>query len=281
MQKITIAIPVYNGMPYLRDAIQSVVNQTYKEWVLCLINDGSTDGSLEVMCEFSRNDSRIIVVDDGFNKGLIARLNQSVAITETKYYARMDADDIMHVNRIEEQVNYLESHPDVDVLGSSIMTIDSNNNIVGSGFSYGKVERFVHPTVMGKTTWFKANPYRDWATRAEDFELWTRTNNHSVFFSLDKPLLFYREFGVPTVKKTLMTLKTILRISGKYKEYERTFFWFFKVSSVTLFKMFVYSVLGLIGKENVIVKLRRRTEVPAKDHLTQVDLQNSIKRTEI
>lgn len=103
---VTITIPIYNAMSYLKDSIQSVINQTYKDWILYLINDGSSDDSLAVMREFAEKDSRIKIIDDGLNRGLIERLNGSIAMCETKYYARMDADDIMYVTRIEEQVNF-------------------------------------------------------------------------------------------------------------------------------------------------------------------------------
>ena len=139
---VTIAIPVYNGESYLRDAIQSVVNQTFQDWELYLVNDGSTDGSLAIMQEYALRDIRIKVIDDGQNKGLVTRLNQSIEIAVGKYYARMDADDIMYITRIEEQVKFLESHPDVDVLGTSIMIIDNNNNIMGSGMCSGIVQLF-------------------------------------------------------------------------------------------------------------------------------------------
>lgn len=277
MPLVTIAIPVYNGMPYLRDTIQSVVNQTYKDWVLYLINDGSKDDSLKIMNEFAAKDSRIIIIDDGLNKGLIARLNQSTAMTTTKYYARMDADDIMYLTRIEEQVNFLESHPEIDVVGASIMTIDSSNNIISSGLCYGKVERFIHPTVMGKSEWFKENPYCNWAIRAEDFELWTRTNRQSNFWALNKPLLFYREFGLPTLKKTLMSLNTVLKISFRYRQYNQSFRWFLSLSSKTICKMIIYTILGVMGQSNMIVKLRKRVEIPVKDRLTASDLAECIK----
>ena len=184
MVMVTIAIPIYNAERYLRDAIQSVINQTYRDWTLYLINDGSSDNSLAIMHEYANRDCRIRIVNDGENKGLVARLNQSIALAETKYYARMDADDIMYVTRIEEQVRFLEEHPDVDVLGTSIMTIDDENKIVGSGFCEGQVNGFIHPTVMGHTTWFKSNPYSMWAVRAEDTELWMRTAAESKFWAL-------------------------------------------------------------------------------------------------
>lgn len=273
---VTIAIPVFNGMPYLRDTIASVINQTYKDWTLYLINDGSTDGSLEVMEEFASKDSRIHIINDGTNKGLIARLNESIAMTETKYYARMDADDIMYRTRIEEQVHYLEEHPDVDVVGASIMTIDNKNNIIGSGYNEGTVKGFIHPTVMGKTLWFKENPYSDWALRAEDFELWTRTVGKSVFRAIGKPLLFYREFGIPTFKKYYFSQVTLLTIFRRYKSYDRSFSWFFVNTIKTYLKICTYYIFDKIGKLDVLIAKRGRTPVPVDLRLSKADLEESI-----
>ncbi len=275
---VTIAIPVYNAGKYLRDAIQSVLNQTFQNWILFLVNDGSTDDSLKVIQDFVERDNRIKVFNDEENKGLIYRLNQSVKLTKTKYYARMDADDIMFITRIEEQVCFLESNPQVDVLGTSIMTIDANNNIVGSGLSCGEVNSFVHPTVMGRTTWFKANPYSDWAIRAEDYELWLRTSHKSVFRALGKPLLFYREFGVPSLKKWLLTQKTLLMIYSRYRHYGRSFSWFFYNSMTTLLKIFVYVFFYSIRKSDFITMKRRRVPLSSEMRLTDKDLQRSIKQ---
>ena len=276
---VTISIPIYNAENYLRDTIQSVINQTYKDWILYLMNDGSTDGSLFIMEEFALKDSRIRIIDDGKNMGLIARLNQSIQMTDTKYYARMDADDIMYITRIEEQVKYLESHPDIDVLGSSIMTIDKDNNIVGSGMSTGKVNGFVHPTVMGKTSWFKANPYCDWAVRAEDFELWSRTFTMSNFWALDKPLLFYREFGVPTTKKYIQSQTTLLKIYSHYNSYNKPFCWFMKNSLITILKIIAYQLFDLFGRTDILVQKRNRRPLPYDKCLLKDDLMKSIKRS--
>lgn len=273
---VTIAIPIHNAMPYLKDAIQSVINQTYEDWTLYLINDGSTDDSLSIMQEFAEKDARIIIVDDGSNRGLIDRLNQSIEMCTSKYYARMDADDIMCITRIEEQVKFLEEHPDVDVCGTSIMTIDGDNNIIGSGLSEGKVCGFVHPTVMGKTSWFKANPYADWALRAEDFELWLRTAKCSNFYAIGKPLLFYREFGVPTFKKYYLSQKTLIKIFSRYKQYDKTLSWFFKNSLSASVKIFINAVFAIIRKEDVLVSMRRRKSVDSNLILNERDLSAAI-----
>lgn len=274
---VTIAIPIYNAEKYIRDAIQSCINQTYQNWELLLMCDGSTDNSTVIAKEIANGDSRIKIIDDGQNRGLIARLNQSVEVCETKYYARMDADDIMCINRIEEQVKFMEEHAEVDVCGSSIMTIDNNNNIIGSSFNEGRVKSFIHPTVFGRTEWFRENPYANWALRAEDFELWIRTSGKSNFYALPQPLLFYREFGVPTFKKYYLTQKTIVKIAGRYKEYGKSFFWFTKLATLSYAKIFINAIMALIGKMNLLIAMRRRVRVPNDYLLTDTDLNKAVK----
>lgn len=275
---VSIAIPIYNAEDYLAFAIHSVINQTYKDWQLLLMCDGSTDNSTAIANEYAEKDSRIKVVDDGINRGLVYRLNQSVQMSSSKYYARMDADDIMYVTRIEEQVRYLEEHPEVDVVGASIMTIDNENNIIGSGYSEGKVSGFVHPTVMGKTEWFKTNPYSDWALRAEDTELWTRTCGKSVFHAIGKPLLFYREFGVPTFRKYYLSQLTLLKIFRRYTTYEKPFIWFVSNTFKTYLKIIVYYLFDKVGKLDYLISKRGRIPVPRDLQLSKKDLEESIAR---
>lgn len=274
---VTIAIPIYNAEEYLAYAIQSVINQTYRNWELLLMEDGSTDSSLDIAERFAQKDNRIRVLKDGVNRGLIYRLNESVSLANGEFYARMDADDIMYVTRIEEEVKCFEEHPDYDVVGASIMTIDNKNNIMGSGLMQGKVNGFVHPTVMGKTTWFRANPYAEWALRGEDFELWTRTSLYSNFYAIGKPLLFYREFGLPSFRKNYLTERAELMVFKRYKQYGKNFSWFFKNSVLTWAKISIYAIFNFFGKMDVIVKRRRRTPIPENDRLTESHLQESIK----
>ena len=274
---VTIAIPIYNAENYLHYAIQSCINQTYKNWILLLMCDGSTDNSTAIAYSMAEKDTRIKVVDDGENKGLVARLNQTIQMTETKYYARMDADDIMFISRIEEQVRFMEEHQDIDVCGSSIMIIDNNNSIKGSGLSEGPVLGFFHPTVFGKTEWFKKNLYAEWALRAEDFELWNRTISYSKFFSIGKPLLFYREYGIPIVKKYIQTQNTILRVFSYYRKYDKTFFWFLSNSLVSIGKICLYQLFSAFDGIESLVSMRKRKSVSSKQQLRQADLFLSIK----
>lgn len=100
---ITIGIPFYNAEAYLADAIKSVLAQTFKEWELILVDDGSSDNSLKIAKEFEKKDSRIRVISDGLNKKLPARLNQIINKARFNIIARMDADDLMDIERSEKQ----------------------------------------------------------------------------------------------------------------------------------------------------------------------------------
>ena len=163
--KVTVAIPFYNNEDTLEFAIKSVINQTYTDWLLLLINDGSTDSSMEIAKKYLSE--KVKLIDDGLNKGLIYRLNQAIDMTETPYFARMDSDDIMLPERLEKQVNYLENHQDIDLVGSSAFIIDECNNIVSVRRTSNKKRYnisdlikhglFIHPTVVGKTEWFLKN----------------------------------------------------------------------------------------------------------------------------
>jgi glycosyltransferase involved in cell wall biosynthesis len=119
-----------------------------------------------------------------------------------KYLARMDADDIMHPVRLQKQVEYLEAHPEVDVVDSEAYIIDALGNLTGikllpqinpDPYSAYKYCLMFHPTVMGRSAWFVDNPYDESFIRAEDYELWCRTCKSSSFARLKQPLHFYRE----------------------------------------------------------------------------------------
>lgn len=222
--RVSVGIPFYNAESTLGDAIRSVFAQTFADWELILVNDGSTDGSLEVAR--SVRDPRVRVVDDRVNRGLIFRLNQIVAISGGNYIARMDADDLMHPERLERQVGYLDAHPEVELLGSGVCTVDDATRVVGKrGFApvstdlsavlrYGLV---VHPTVTGRAEWFRAHPYDPEYLRAEDHELWCRTCTTMRFASLRDLLLFYREpvpINLDTYAKSCRTERKIIRRYG-------------------------------------------------------------------
>ena len=274
---VTVVIPIYNAEPYLDNAIRSVINQTYTNWELMLLDDGSTDGSLAIAQRYADKDDRITVYSDGENKGLVPRLNQSIEMANGDYYARMDADDIMYVTRLEKQVAVLESNPMADLVFSSFMTIDKDNNIIGSGYLESGKQPFPHPTIMACMDWFRVYNYDEWAVRAEDFELWCRTSAKSNFMVIKEPLFFYREFGVQTIGNILHSYNTQRKIYAHFSDYGRTFFWCLIHTLSLLAKMLICICYSMTGNLDKFIALRRRKPVPENMCLSAQDLMNSIK----
>lgn len=220
---VTIAIPFYNASRTIADAVKSVFAQTYQDWELILIDDGSRDGSADRVKQIQ--DSRVRVISDGVNCGLSARLNQIATLANGDYLARMDADDLMHPERIARQVVFLAENPSIDAIDTATYTVDDDLTPLGirgdesldcRPESVLRNGLFIHPTMMGRTKWFRQNPYDAEYHRAEDRELWCRTCTESKFARLVEPLFFYREALTGNLQNYLNTGKTIRKILLKY-----------------------------------------------------------------
>lgn len=264
---ISVGISFYNAEQYLGQAIQSVINQSFSSWELILLDDGSTDKSIDIAKSYAAEDSRISVHSDGCNKGLAKRLNELVSISRGHYFARMDADDIMHQDRLMEQYNYLQSHPEVNVLGTNAITIDTANNSIGMMIYKEKPSSiedvlshncFIHPSVMGVKQWFVENPYDSTAVRMEDFNLWLRTIEHSNFYNLQKSLMYYRTNGLPYTKKYIQSMKgEYIELSKNRKRIPHYRIRVFKI----IVKCILYIIFGLIGRTDILLKLRTKHSI--------------------
>lgn len=220
---ITVGLPFYDNQRTLSAAIRSVLAQTAPDWMLLLVNDGSRDASLDIAGSF--HDVRIRLLDDGEHRGLPARLNQIALLATTPYLARMDADDLMHPRRLESQLACLRGTQSTDLVATAAYIIDQRDrvaavagaepldaspaHVLGQGL-------FIHPTVAGRTLWFRQNPYDASFVRAEDRELWVRTCMHSSFAKIPDPLYFYRETRPPDLRKYAESHRTDRRILRKY-----------------------------------------------------------------
>jgi glycosyltransferase involved in cell wall biosynthesis len=126
---ISIGIPFYNAEKFLAGAIRSVFAQTYQDWELILIDDGSTDGSLEIAR--SVNDPRVRVISDGVNKKLPTRLNQIVAEAKYDFIGRMDADDLISPPRFQKQVAVLNKHSEIDLVTTGVFSVTNALKPIG------------------------------------------------------------------------------------------------------------------------------------------------------
>lgn len=286
MVLITVGLPVYNAEPFLADAIQSVINQSFTDWELVLIDDGSRDNSLSIARSFT--DPRVKVIADGNNLGGAARRNQINQLANGRYIALFDADDIMAPNRLWDQVSWLEQNTQVDIVGSYLYTITIDNTVYGiRGATY--VPDTIHeairknpiaqPTVMARREWFLANPYDEQIGRCHDFELWLRTIEHSKFAIIDKPLIFYREAGIPYLEKYTRGITTIHTLLRDYRQRGKLCFKCYAKARLGYFaKELIYRVLALLDAETWLLTLRNRTLNREEQTRAQSLLARSIAR---
>jgi len=275
---VTIGLPFYNAEKYLALAIESVLQQTYTDWELLLLDDGSTDNSLSIAQSYAQKDSRIKVISDGKNKNLATRLNELPSLAQGLYLARMDADDIMHSARIERQLAVLKAHPEIDVLGTNAYIINDENAVTSTRYpltpknTLTRVKSFIHPTIIAKKQWFLENPYDTKALRMEDAELWYRTHSKYHFVRLNEPLMFYREVGNNYYKKYFLAQQSKAYIFSKYpdesywKQYFRSNF----------LKGIVYRIAHIFGMEQWLVNRRNIKITPVKPYTAYQDENKTI-----
>ncbi len=231
--KVTVLMPVYNGAQYLHEAIDSILNQTFADFEFLIINDGSTDGSLDIIKSY--NDNRIKLVNNETNLGIVETLNKGIKQARGKYIARMDCDDISMPERLEKQVKFLEVNPEISVVASHIILIDKN----GKEFDYWKqdmetrtvkeISHFLaienciaHPTVMMDRSVVSIIGYNKRFKNSEDWALWLILIAAGYKIAkLDEIHLKYRiHTGSISVKHNLKNpIKNILRFKRKYLFY--------------------------------------------------------------
>lgn len=200
MPTISVIMSVYNGEKYLREAIISVLSQDFSDFEFIIIDDGSTDKSLEIIKSF--NDSRMKIISRE-NKGLIFSLNEAISLATGKYIARMDADDICFSNRFSGQLKAFENSK-VALVGSWATKINDNGEEIGlmsyPPLEYRKIKSFfikhnpfIHSSVMIKKEVFdKVGVYDNKFKHAEDYELWSRVLSKFEAVNIGQPLIKYR-----------------------------------------------------------------------------------------
>lgn len=199
---ISVILPVYNAEKFIKDAIDSILNQTYKNFELIIINDGSTDNSESIILGY--DDKRIIYVKNERNIKLINTLNKGIKLAKGDFIARMDADDISLPNRFEEQINIFKNFKNVGVCGSNIKIFSNNTNKsylhkfpisnINIKSSILTINPFAHPSVMIRKSILDEYDikYNNCFYRVEDWGLWISLIDKCDFYNVSKPLLLYR-----------------------------------------------------------------------------------------
>jgi len=250
---VSVGMSVYNSSETVETAVQSIIKQSYTNWELIIIDDGSTDNTLNVLEKFT--DKRIKVHSDGLNKGLAVRLNELVHLSSGEYFARMDADDISYPDRIEKQLIFLCEHDYVDLVSTRVLIVSDDLRCMGtypyhvdhdeicsrpySGFY------MPHPTWMGKKKWFLDNLYNEKSFMSEDQELLLRTYASSTFHCIDEILLGYRVPRITLKKEYKTRLSRVMDYARIFKR-KKQYFLIFKVFVIQSVKL-LYSVIAIMS----------------------------------
>ena len=227
---LTVVMPVYNAALYLKEAVDSILNQTFKDFELLIINDGSTDYSLQIIKSY--DDKRIRLINNEVNCGIIKTRNKGLALSNGKYIAMMDADDVSLPTRFEKQVKYLEKNADVAVLSTKLVLISEKGEEQGywpEDFRTTTASQINNtlpvsncigqPTVMMRADIVKPIGYNNAFLHNEDWGLWLNIiSNGFVIAKLNEVLLKYRVHSSSTTvnANTKGVEKKIIRFKSAY-----------------------------------------------------------------
>jgi glycosyltransferase involved in cell wall biosynthesis len=249
---VSIIMSVKNGQQFIHEAIDSIINQTYKNWELLIFNDGSTDGTLERLHFYE--DLRIVIFSDTISLGLPKRLNFLIAQAKGDFIARMDADDIMLSDRLQLQVDFLQKNRNIDVVGSYALEVDEKGSelrlrvvapIVKDAKELSIRNHFlIHPSLMIRKSFYLDNLYDPLLNRAEDYDLWLRTFNKYSFAVIKQPLIKYRIYKQSyqkLAKSHSVGIKAIKKNGKQFKRYD-----FYLVLNYFRLKYILHSTLSLL-----------------------------------
>ena len=202
--RVSVIMPVYNAVTYVRAATQSILNQAFDDFEFLIFDDASTDGSLQMVRELCASERRAMIFQSTENTGYVKHLNHGIQIAKGEFIARMDADDVAHPDRLTKQVAFLDRNPGVGIVGSACQIIDAQSTIVGFSaresdpavlrFQSYFVNPFAHPTVMmRKVIADQVGDYDYSKIPSEDYDYWVRAAHLTDFANLEEALLDYRQ----------------------------------------------------------------------------------------
>lgn len=256
---VSVILPVYNAEKTLRQAIDSILSQSYKNFEVIAVDDGSKDHSHQILQQYALQDSRLKVFQNSQNLGLMKTLNRAIGLAENEYLARFDSDDEMLPRRLELQVQYLQEHRDVAVVGAQYYFMGrqpSRDKLFQLPQTPEDIQAQIlkenplcHSAVMlRKSALLKVGGYRDFFVNSEDYDLWLRMSREFKLANLSEPLLrfrlslggagikrrremqIYRELAIQSYlqpQKDLASLKKEIEIQFNQKVQKDYFFQFY------------------------------------------------------
>lgn len=226
--EISVIMSVYNAEKYLRESIESILNQTYTEFEFIIVNDGSTDSSLEIIKSYK--DERIVLINQN-NTGLAKSLNNGIEKSRSIFIARMDADDISLPDRLQKQYEFLSQNPEYVVIGSNAKNIDINGNYIHtSDLTTSNIQcknklpetPFIHPSVMfRKNAFCEAGKYPEYMLKAQDLILFSKISKYGKIANIEEPLIKYRIVPTANSNRNSSPDKRLINIISKAIEFDK------------------------------------------------------------
>ena len=217
--QVCVVMAAHNAAATIREAVESIRAQTLSDWRLVVVDDASSDPTPEILARFQSHDPRIQVFRLEVNRGLAYCLNFAISQTKETLVARMDADDVALPDRLKLQVEFLEKHPEVDVLGTAAEIIpygnipksmrypESHDELVKNIYHRNP---FIHPSVMFRRSFIeKVGGYSNELRRAQDYDLWLRAYKVFRFHNLQQTLIKYRAPRAPTLRNVAYSARVI------------------------------------------------------------------------
>jgi glycosyltransferase involved in cell wall biosynthesis len=216
-------MPVYNSGQYLKETVDCLLSQSYTNFEILALNDGSTDDSLSILESF--NDIRLIIVNSNINKGLVWQLNKGIEIAKGEYILRMDSDDTCAYDRFKKQVDFMDNHPEVGICGSYVKVFGNENwnwkmptRDSGIRFELLMGACFAHNSVIIRKSILTYNKlrYRKEAFPVEDYDMWIRIISFTKAANIPEYLTTYRIYGDQVtsnhkIKKELLLKKFAIK----------------------------------------------------------------------
>lgn len=238
-ERITILMPVYNGEKYLRETIDNVLLQSYRDFIFLIINDGSTDDTEQIITSFT--DPRIKYLKNEKNLGLVKTLNNGIDLVETEFLARMDADDLWVETKLEKQLALLDNKPEVGICGTSIRKFGAfeadfifpvDNVRLKVGFLFYCC--MSHPSVVFRMSFLKNSGlrYNEDYFPAEDYKMWVEALKLTHIYNIPELLVFYRQHDSQITQDTnsaqaqltnKVRLELLAELSGQFTKEEKSF----------------------------------------------------------
>ena len=265
--KVTVLMSVYNGEKYLREAVDSILAQTFKDFEFIIINDGSTDKTAEILKSYK--DARIKIVNNDKNIGLTKSLNKGLKMARGKYIARQDADDISFPKRLETQVRYLEEHKSIIAVGTCINRIDDYGETIGSfifpispidirlNLLFGRWV-FAHGSIMFCNSTINPIRYDENVLYAQDYDLWLKLS---------------RKFSMANIKELLYNLRIYdSRIAAKQRSIQQK-------NVITSLQNELENLLGFRVSKEVIMTMLLQSTFPTREYFIKaINLVIAIKK---